>query len=43
MAFHFLVVHIILISVWVAEWPPFGIELHPSMNICSPCILTNTI
>ena len=24
MAFHLTCVHIILCSVWVAEWPPFG-------------------
>ena len=24
MAFHFMYVHIIFSSVWVAQWPPFG-------------------
>ena len=27
MTFHFMFAHIILSSVWVAEWPPFGKEL----------------
>ena len=32
-------VHIILSSVWVAEWPPFGKELLTRLTICSLCIL----
>ena len=27
MTFLFMFVHIIFISVWIAEWPPFGKEL----------------
>ena len=27
-------------SVWVAELPPFGKELHTWLTICSLCILT---
>ena len=40
---HHIFVHIILSSVWVAEWPPFGKELLtrltiyclPSLTICN--------
>ena len=33
-------VHIILDSVWVAEWPPFGNEPLTRLTICSLFILT---
>ena len=32
-------VQIIFGSLWVAEWPPFGKELHAWMTISSLCIL----
>ena len=32
--------HIIFSLVWVAEWPPFGIEMSAGLTICSHCILT---
>ena len=35
-----LFVHIILSSVWVAQWPPFGKELLNRLTICFLCILT---
>ena len=38
MTFYRMFVHII--SVWVAEWPPFGKELSTRLAICSLCILT---
>ena len=38
--FHLMFVHIILSSVWVAVWPPFGKELPARLTICSLCILT---
>ena len=31
--FHLLYVHIIFNSVWVAEWPSFGKELHIRLTI----------
>ena len=40
MTFHFMCVHIILNSVSVAEWPPFGKQLLTRLIICSLCILT---
>ena len=40
MTFHFMCVHIILSSVSVAEWPPFGKKLLTRLTICSLCILT---
>ena len=33
-----LFVHIILSSVWVAPWPPFGKELLTRLTICFLCI-----
>ena len=33
-------VHIILRSVWVAGWPPFGKKLFTRLTICSFCSLT---
>ena len=33
-------VQIILSSVWVAERPSFGKELHTRLTTCSPCVLT---
>ena len=38
--FHLMLVHIIFISVSVAEWPPFGKELITVLTLCSLCILT---
>ena len=40
MTFHLTCVHIILSSVWVAEWPSFGKQLLTRLTICSICILT---
>ena len=40
MTFHLMCIHIILSSVWVAEWPPFGEELLSRLAVCSLCILT---
>ena len=40
MTFHLMFVHIILISGWVAEWPPFGKELLIRLTICYLCSLT---
>ena len=37
--FHLIFVYIILSSVYVAEWPPFGKELLTRLTICSLCIL----
>ena len=37
--FHLMYIHIILSSVWVAEWPPFGKELLTRLTVCSLCIL----
>ena len=39
-AFHLLCVRVILSSVWVAEWPPFGKELLTRLTICYLCIMT---
>ena len=33
-------VHIMLSSVWVAEWPSLGKELLTRLTICSLCILS---
>ena len=33
--FHLMCVHIILSSVWVAEWPSFGKKLLTWLTICS--------
>ena len=38
--FHFMFVHYIFSSVWVAEWPPFGKKLPARLAICSHCILS---
>ena len=38
--FHLTCVHIILSSVSVAQWPPFGKKLLTRLTICSICILT---
>ena len=38
--FHLTCVHIVLSSVLVTEWPPFGKYLLTRSNICSLCILT---
>ena len=40
MTFHLMFVQIILNSVCVAEWPPFGKELPTRLTICSLCIST---
>ena len=40
MTFHLTCVHIIISSVWVAEWPPFGKKLLTRLTISSLCILT---
>ena len=40
MTFHFMCVHIIFSSVFVAEWSPFGKYLLTRLTICSLCILT---
>ena len=40
MTFHLTCAHIILSSVWGAEWPPFGKRLLTRLTICSLCILT---
>ena len=37
--FHLRFVHISFISVWVAEWPPFGKGQLIRLTICSLCIL----
>ena len=34
MTFHLMCVHIILSSVWVAEWQPFGKKLLTRLTIC---------
>ena len=39
MTFHYMFVHNIFSSVWVAEWPPFGKELLTRLTICSLYIL----
>ena len=39
MTFHHTCVHIILSSIWVAEWQPFGKELLTRLTICSLCFL----
>ena len=36
--FHFIFVHYTLSSVWVAEWPTFGLPTW--LAICSHCILS---
>ena len=42
--FHLTFVHIMLSSVWVAEWPPFGeIAAHSVDHMFSKCILTIVI
>ena len=38
--FYLMFFHIFFSSVWVAEWPPFGKELHTRLTICFHCILT---
>ena len=38
--FHFMFVHYTFSSVWVAEWPSFGIKLPARLAICSHCILS---
>ena len=43
MTFRQVFVHIILSSVWVAEWPPFRKELLTRLTICLLCILTIVI
>ena len=40
MTFHLMCVNIILISVWVAGWPPFAKLLLSHITTCSLCILT---
>ena len=40
MTFHLTCVNIILSSVWIAEWPPFGKWLLTRLTICSLCILS---
>ena len=39
MTFHFMFVHIMFRSGWVAEWSPFGKVLLTRLSICSLCIL----
>ena len=39
MTFHLMFVNIMLSSVWVAEWPPFGKELLTWLTKCYLCIL----
>ena len=39
-SFHLMFVHIILSSVYFAEWPPFGKQLLTRLTISSLCILT---
>ena len=38
--FHFMCFHYTFISVWVAEWPPFGEKWPTLLTICSHCILS---
>ena len=38
--FHFMFVHYIFSSVWVAEWPSFGEIAGRSVSNCSHCILS---
>ena len=38
--FQLMCVLIMLCSVWVAEWPPFGKELLTRLTVSSLCILT---
>ena len=40
MTLHLMCVYIILSSVSVAEWPPFGKWLLVRLTICSLCVLT---